>query len=233
MRVPVTSSPPIYTEDREVSPLFDPLYYSTRILIGFTQGLFKELPKGQYKWSPSPEETEIMITDSMPITTESLALRPAIITMQGQSTFLNTTMKSLESVNVNTGHQVYRDLIQGNITFNCVSRSGVEASRIAWFLSSQIKALRVFLQRQGPFAQIGHDVIIMGEQPAGLLVSDPVDGGAFNVPVSVPYFMPYKWEVREPAFTHDSTRVELTHINKSDDEDTQQSYTIKNEVQNG
>ena len=179
------------------------------------------------------EETEILITDSMPITNEALSFRPAIITMQGQASFLNTAMRSLESVNVLTGHHVHRDLVQGNVTFNCVSRNGVEASRLAWFLASQIKALRVFLQRQGPFARIGHDVIIMGEQPAGLLVSDPVDGGAFNVPVSVPFFMPYKWEVREPAFIHDSTRVELIHKNKSDNEDTQQSYTITNEVQNG
>ncbi len=233
MRTPDTSSAPIDRDNREVSPLFDPMYHSTRVLVGFAQGLFKQLPKGQYKWSADPEVTEITITDQMPITNESLSFRPAIITMQGQSSFMNTTMRSLESVNVHTGHHVFRDIIQGSATFNCVSRNGVEASRLAWFLSSQIKALRVFLQRQGPFVRIGHDVIIMGEQPAGLLLSDPSDGGAFNVPVNVPFFMPHKWEVREPAFIHDSTRVELTHKNKSDDEDTQQSYTITNEVQNG
>lgn len=233
MRVPVTDSSPIHSEDREINPLFDPLYYSTRVLVGFTQGLFKQLPKGRYNWSPSFEETEIVITDQIPITIESLSSRPAIVTMQGQSNFLNTTMRSLEQVNVLSGNHVFRDLIQGSITFNCVSRNGVEASRLAWFLASQIKALRVFLQRQGPFARIGHDVIIMGEQPAGLLISDPVDGGAFNVPVNVPFLMPYKWEVREPAFIHDSTRVELTVNNNNDNEDTQESYNITNEVQNG
>ena len=233
MRVPTTDKPPVYKEDREINPLFDPLYYATRVLVGFTQGLFKQLPKGQYHWSPSFEETEIVITDQIPITIESLSSRPAIITMQGQASFLNSTMRSLEQVNIHTGNHVFRDLIQGSVTFNCVSRSGVEASRLAWFLSSQIKALRVFLQRQGPFARIGHDVILMGEQPAGLLVSDPVDGGAFNVPVNVPFFMPYKWEVREPAFVHDSTRVELTTKNRSDDEDSQESYNLTNEVQNG
>ena len=45
--------------------------------------------------------------------------------------------------------------------------------------------------------------------------------------------MPYKWEVREPAFVHDSTRVELTVKNNSDDEDTQESFNITNEVHNG
>jgi len=228
-----THQAPIGRENREVSPLFDPLYHSTRVLIGFTQGLFKQLPKGQYHWSPDPEVTEITITDQIPITTESLAYRPAILTIQGQASFLNSAMRSLETVNTHTGHHVFRDIIQSSVTFNCVSRSGVESSRLAWFLSSQIKALRVFLQRQGPFVRIGHDVILMGEQPAGLLLSDPSDGGAFNVPINIPFFMPHKWEVREPAFIHDSTRVELIHKNKSDDEDTQESYTITNEVQNG
>ena len=230
MRSPITSAPPIKKEDRELSPLFNPLYYATRVLVGFTQGLFRQLPKGQYHWSPDPQETEIVITDMLPITTESLSMRPAILTMQGQANFLNSTMRSLEGVNVSTGHHVFRDIINGNVTFNCVSKNGVEAARLAWFISSQIKALRVFLQRQGPFVRIGHDVIIMGEQPAGLLVHDPTDGGAFNVPVSVPFFLPHKWEVREPAFVHDSTRVELIHKKQNGDSAAQESFIITNEV---
>ena len=232
MRTPVNDPPPIHTEDRELTPLFDPLYYATRVLIGFSQGVFKQLPRGKYKWSPSIEDTEVIITDTAPITLEALSFRPVILTTRGQANFMNSTMKSLEQVNTNTGHQVFRDIIQGSITFNCLSKNGVEASRLAWFLSSQVKALRVFLQRQGPFARIGHDVILQGEQPAGILVRDSADGGAVNVPVTIPFFMPYKWEVQEPAFIHDSTRVELVHKNTNDEEDTLKSYTITNEVQN-
>ena len=233
MRSPTTAKPPINKADREISPLFDPMYFATRTLVGFTQGLFNQLPPGQYHWSSDPDETEIVITDAMPITIESLSMRPAIITMQGQAGFLNSTMRSLEGINVGTGHHVFRDIIQGSATFNCVSRNGVEASRLAWFVASQIKALRVFLQRHGPFVRIGHDVNILGEQPAGLLVNDPSDGGAYNVPVSVPFFLPYKWEVREPAFMHDVSSVQLTHANKTQEGDTDVSFKITSEVNNG
>lgn len=233
MKVPYTNKPDILPEFRSSTPLFDPLYHSTRVLLGFTQGLFKILPKGHYRWSPNMEETEIIITDQDAITAESVAHTPAILTIQGQASFMNVAMHSRETVNISTGNQVHRDVVTTSITFNCISRNGVEASRLAWFLASQIKALRVFLQRNGPFVRIGHDVIIGAEQPNKGLVNDLVDGGAVNVVVSVPYFLPFNWEVREPAFIHDNTRVELHQQVLNVEDDTVSSFEIKNEVNNG
>ena len=209
MRAPATTSPNFHPMYREVDPMFNPMYHAVRILVGFTQGLFRYLPEGKYKWSPDPEKSEIMITDLMPITSQSITQRPAILTMMGQASFTNSAMRSVEGVNPSTGHTVFRDLITSSVTFNCISRNGVEAGRLAWFLASHIKSLRIFLQRTGPFARIGHDVILLGEQPAGLIIQDQADGGAVNVPVSVPFLLAHKWEVREPASLHETTRVNL------------------------
>lgn len=233
MRVPHTQTPPIMPEYRVASPMFDPLYHSTRLLLGFTQGLFKVLPRGQYKWSPVMEETEIIITDQDAITAEVVANTPAILTIQGQASFMNISMNSKEMSNMHTGNDIFRDVVTSTMTFNCISKNGVEASRLAWFLASQIKALRVFLQRKGPFVRIGHDVIIGAEQPSKGLVNDLVDGGAVNVVVSVPYFLPFMWEVRAPTFIHDNTRVELHQQVLNVEDDMVSSFEIQNEVNNG
>jgi len=220
---------PIYRDDQEVDPLYNPIYGATRALVGFTQGLFKHLPSGRYRWSSDPNQTEIMISDLMPITSEMLSFRPAVLTMTGQVSFGNTAQASLQDVNPKTGHKVYRDVLSSTVTFNCISRNGIEASRIAWFIAHHVKSLRVFLQRNGPFLRIGHDVMILGEQPAGLIVQDAADGGAINVPVAVPFALAHKWEVREPSYEHDTTHVNLTTIGVGDSRATN-SYQITNEV---
>ena len=179
------------------------------------------------------EDTEIIITDQDAITAEAVANTPSIITIQGQANFMNLALNSSEGINISTGNSLHRDIISSSILFNCISKNGVEASRLAWFLASQIKALRTFLQRQGPFVRIGHDVIIGAEQPSKGLVNDLVDGGAVNVVVSVPYHIPFKWEVREPAFIHDNTRVELHQQAINNEDEIVSSFEIKNEVNNG
>lgn len=200
-KVPNTFSFPVDPEDRENNPFWDPLYHATRILLAFAQGLFKSLPNGQYHWSEDPEITEILITDQAPITSSVLNHRPAIVTVRGQAQFLNLHMGSFEDQDHLSGNKKFRDIISGSVTFNCLARVGVEASRIAWFIGSHVKYLRAFLQQQGPFTQIGQDVMLMGESPPGMLLQDPAEEGTINMPVVVPFFFPHRWEVKDPTFS--------------------------------
>lgn len=205
--------PGIRPEAREYDPLYDPVYYAVRSLIGFCQGLFKCVPDGRYRWTPDIENTEITITGAYPLTLETVNARPAIVVVHGQTQYLNTSMGSFETYNANTGNSVHRDLISSTAVFNCVARTGAEASTIAWFLASNIKALRALLQRKGPFTRIGHDVQIGGEGPPGSLIADQVDGGAVVVQVIVPMFIPHRWEVLNPAHQVDDITLSINTNN--------------------
>lgn len=208
-KVPNTFSVSTDPVDRNSDPFWDPLYHATRILLAFAQGLFKTMPNGMYHWSEDPELTEILITDQAPITSSVLNHRPAIVTVRGQAQYLNLHMAGFETENHLTGQKTHRDIISSSITFNCLARVGVEASRIAWFLGSNIKALRHYLQQQGPFTQIGHEVLFMGESPPGMLLQDPGEEGTINLPVVVPFFFPHRWEVKDPTFSLDKIEANI------------------------
>jgi hypothetical protein len=194
MPITPTARPGFIRDERVADPLYDPIYHANRTLIGFVQGLFKALPEGKYTWSEDPELTEILITDAAPITLEVLTARPCIVAVRGAVQYANTAMNSLEYVDHQTGIRSFRDVVAGSITKN-----GVEAARLAWFVASHIKALRHLLQRKGPFIHIGQDVSVMGEMQPGGLVQDPSDSGAVNVPVILQFTVAHRWEVLSPA----------------------------------
>ena len=224
MRVPHTTRTEINRDQSVVDPMFDPVYHATRVIIGFLQGLFKSLPAGRYTWSPDPEKTEITITDALPITQQALTLRPCIVTVRGQSAYANTTLNSLVEIDHKTGLRTFRDVISSSVTVNCISRNGVESSRLAWFVASHVKALRHVLQRSGPFVAIGQDVNVMGELPPTGLVQDSADSAAINVPLVLPFMLAHNWEVREPSFLAGKISVNI-------DGDVEQS--VIEEVENG
>lgn len=216
MPVMPTTRPSFIRDERVVDPLYDPIYAANRTVVGFVQGLFKALPEGKYTWSEDPEQTEILITDAAPITSEVLTARPCIVSVRGQSQYANTAMNSLEYIDHKTGIKSYRDVVAASITLNCLSKNGVEAGRLAWFVASHIKALRHTLQRRGPFVHIGQDVMVMGEMQPGGLLQDPSDVGAVNVPVILQFTVAHRWEVREPALIAGDIHVNIDTDNSQE-----------------
>lgn len=192
---------------REYDPLHDPIYQSVRTLIGFCQGIFKALPTSRYRWSPDLEETQITITGKYPLKAATINQRPAVVVGHAQSQILNTTMGSFESQRFVTGNSVHRDLIQTTVVFNCIATTGVEASSLAFFIASNLKALRPLLQRLGPFTQIGQDVSIGVESPPGALLQDTADTTAIAIPVMAAIYIPHRWEVLNPAYAVDEILV--------------------------
>jgi hypothetical protein len=228
--VPITKSPILHKSERESDPLFDPVSHSVRVLIGFVQGLFRCMPHGNYRWSPDAELTEIVITGAYPLTLEVVNVRPAIVIVHGSSSFLNMSMNNFEKMNMMTGNKVHRDILACNAVLNIVSRTGAEATRIASFVARNIKALQVFLQRQGPFTRIGHDITIGSESPPGVLLPDGDDGGAVNVQVIVPFFVPHRWEVLQPAFKNDTIKIDMSIDTKNDTLEVSESIINKEET---
>lgn len=226
MRVPVSNARPRYGKnDLTNNPMWDPLYHCTRTMVAFAQGLFKHLPPGQLHWSPNLEETEIVITDQTPLTLSTIGQRPAIVIIPGQAQFANLAIGNLEDIDHQTGNRIHRDLISSSITYNCISRNGVEAGRIAWYLGSHVKKLRVFLQQQGPFTEIGQTVVFAPETPPGAIVPDAVDSSAINRAVIVPYQYPHRWEVQDPLFQLETIRATI----KGEDDTVLSETQIPNE----
>lgn len=201
---PQTRLPGDYGAGRD--PLVDPIYQRVRTLIGFTQGLFNALPDGRYRWSADPEQTEITITGAYPIAAASVHARPAIIVMSGQTAFMNIGIGNFDT-HSDHGNQVFRDVLASTAIFNCLARTGPEAAALAWFVGSNIKALRRFLQQRGNFLRIGHDVSIGTETPPGALLQDMTDGGVVNVQVMTAMYIPHKWEVRYPSTRHENVSI--------------------------
>lgn len=192
-------------------PLIDPVYQRVRTLIGFVQGLFNALPDGRYRWSPDPERTEITVTGAYPLQAAAVNARPAIVIMAGQTSYANIGIGNFDGIS-DHGNMIYRDVIASTAIINCLARTGPEASSLAWFVASNIKALRRFLQMQGGFLRIGQDMTIGTESPPGGLLQDFIDGGVVNVQVMTAMYIPHTWEVRYPTDAHLATQVELQSI---------------------
>lgn len=208
-RTPTNKHGGFDSQQREYDPLYDPVYHSTRVMIGFTQGLFKALPQGKYRWSADPDKTEITVTGAYPLHMSAVNNRPAVVVVHGQTGYANIAMDGMETVTFESGNKVYRDILTTTMVFNCLARTGPEASALGWFMASNIKALKTLLQRKGPFTRVGPEITISGETPPGALIQDAVDGGAINVAVIVPVFIPHKWEVRNPAYALDDITLSV------------------------
>ena len=177
---------------------WNPLYYSSRVILGFLQGLFNANEPGRYHWDPDPELTEILITDQAPITTQAVNIRPAIVAMISPATYANISMNSLLHAD-HTNRREFVDLISSTVTLNCLSKVAVDAHRLAWFTGSMMKAHRHFLQKAGPFHEIAKDITFLNETPAGALLRDSADGGTINCSVMIPFRIAHKWAVTEKA----------------------------------
>ena len=196
----------------EYDPLHDPTYHAVRTMIGFCQGIFKALPNAKYRWSPDEENTQVLITGAYPLKAQTISRRPAIVVGHSQTQIMNTSMGSFEGQRYHTGNNVYRDLLATTIVFNCVATTGHEASTLAWFIASNLRALRPLIQRMGPFTQMGQQVSIGIESPPGALLQDTTDSTAIAVPVMAQTYIPHRWEVLNPAYQVDAIRLSTDTI---------------------
>ena len=202
----------IDTRGLEYDPLHDPTYHAVRTMVGFCQGIFKALPSSRYRWSPDEENTQVLITGAYPLKAETISRRPAIVVGHSQTQIMNTSMGSFETQRLQTGNNVYRDLLATTIVFNCVATTGHEASSLAWFIASNLRALRPLIQRMGPFMQMGQDISIGIESPPGALLQDTTDTVAIAVPVMAQTYIPHRWEVLNPAYQVDAIRMSADTI---------------------
>lgn len=181
----------------------DPLTHWARVFCRFLQVVHATWDKTGYHWSPDELNTDITIQDQGTIQREVVERRPAIIVALGASSWTNVSLDSTAGPYVDkdgkmvlamdpvTASTRRTDLISGMMTYNCISRSGVEARRIAWFCSYATKTLKRALMRAGVH-RVGEEVQISAESSPGAIVQ-PDANEIMMVSVSVPFWFQDTW----------------------------------------
>jgi hypothetical protein len=201
MKAPDPSSTVGSDDFLESSWLNDPLNYSVKLFIAFLQTMFEEAPVGAFHWRPSPEETEIFITEENPIQVEALEQKPAISVVLGPTRFNGSSLDDLVSVDRTNAKEVHTDLIPGNMTLNCVSRVAQEARFVGWICARTIWNLRKMFVRESHMHEVGRNIQIGSVTPAGALVSGDTEAEWHAVPVTCPFFL--QWTDTTLPLTHD------------------------------
>jgi hypothetical protein len=182
------------------------------------QGLFHFEP-GTQEWETEESETELIISDSGAINTDTVAKRPALIISRGPFAYGNTSLDQLLSHTAVTDKRTHTDLITGSFVINCISRHGLEAEKLALIVAKSIRAYRRQLQKAG-FFLIGNLIQTGSESPAGSLVAGDSDEDFINVPVILPVYYEESWTA-EPDVAETLDKIVLkanfiaTHLDGS------------------
>lgn len=196
------SAPPGVPEPQGLAE--DPYLYFTKVYLLYLQGLFQTFRSGSFKWSPSENDSEIMITDQAPIPGDRIEQRPALVTMRGPAQFAGMTLDQLGNVDRRTGTRVHTDLIACTMTVNCIAKTGLEAQRLGWIVQRFLGIAngKRILQSAG-IHKIADNISCSGETPPGALVAPEPTSEMVNVVVTSPFF--FQWTERvtpldAPAF---------------------------------
>ena len=179
--------------------IYDDLLY--RVTTGFNlfvRGLFSSLPEGSYRWVDDHKLTEIVIVDQQPVNEDLLEKRPAIVTIRGPGQWAVVGMGQHQNTDLVTGKKTLFDLLPFSVTFACLSREGVEAQRLAWFLFTKLPLFKGALQRSIPGLQnIDQHMTLGTETMAGNLIQSPSLELWRMVTVTVPVTAQYQSSIEE------------------------------------
>jgi hypothetical protein len=113
----------------------------------FCKALFKAQQAGCYRYADDPKDTELVITDQFPYNVDAPEKRPAIVTLRGPASWAGLGLNQQVDYNFTRDRTTKQDLISTTITLVCLSREGVEAERLGWFLFSMIPLFKGTLCR--------------------------------------------------------------------------------------
>lgn len=187
----------------------DPLTQFARLFTKFLQVVFATFEKGAYRWNADERNSDITISDQNPIDKEVVEKRPAIIISRGPAAFANISLDqfagplltwpngSAQPPNFTpnddpvTGAMRHTDLMSASMTYNCLSREGIEAQRIAWIAMYATRVLKRFLLNAG-LHRVGEELQVGSESPPGSIVTgDPNE--IILVAVQVPFYFQDTW----------------------------------------
>ncbi len=187
----------------------DPLTRYTRLFCRFLQIIFSDFEKGSYHWDVDTQSTDIIISDQSTLSLDAMEKRPAIIVSRGALAFTNVSIDQFAgplldkqingqerftpNLNINTGSERHTDLVSGTIVYNCLSREGIEAQRLAWMSGGYTRTLKKVLIRAG-LHRVGENIQYSAESAPGSIVQ-PDSNEIVMVSVSIPFYFQDTWNV--------------------------------------
>ncbi len=184
--------------------LYPPPFQACRHILSFLKWRFASLPAGAYQWKPETEDSpdqagsEVFIGADTPIKVQEVGQRPAITVLRSMAAFQGTGLGDLAYVDLKTGAEVKMDIIPTNILVNVLSRSPVEAEKLAWFVAEQIWTYRKAIIKNEPnkiFLYLGQRPSLSPPTPAGSLVADSTDFDWCCVVVAFPAYLQHSTTV--------------------------------------
>lgn len=195
------SAPTIFQDQRDLQQddghLDNPEGWLARRFVFFLQCVFNCFPPGQYHWSPDEKETEITITDQVPIPAESIDQRTTIQLVVGGTQNQNLAMGHLLSMDWRTGRKEFVDLFTGQASFNVHARNDDPAKNVAQIVADAILQARQLLMRIARLQFIGFAVTVGPTSPPGALVNAGAEVESTMVSVMFPFYMAKHW-ISEP-----------------------------------
>jgi hypothetical protein len=187
----------------------DPMLQLTRIFVYFLQNLFRECPEGQgMKWRPEEENSEIIISDQKPIL-DAVAKKPHIICVLGGGQWGRLGLDQMQRQNMDTGERTHTDLMSMSVTYDCMSKEGLHARRIAWFASYFTNVYRRVIIKGGRLHDVGTNQGISPESPPTNYTGPAVTEKLVSVSVTVPFYWQPQWIIRKPAEVFRQFSIEL------------------------
>jgi hypothetical protein len=181
----------------------DPLTHWTRVFAQFLQLVFASFSKGAYHWEQDDRLTEIVIQDQGSIKKEVVEKRPAIVLSRGPMQYGNLVMDQFAGPSLTVpneeyqyGRRHYTDLIATSMSYNCLSREGIEAGRLAHICAMSTRRLKRVLLHAG-MHRVGEEISVGAESPPGAVVQ-PDSNEIVMVTVSVPFYYQDYWTI-EPV----------------------------------
>lgn len=153
--------------------------------------------EGDYKWLPNLDETEIVITDSVPIPLDAVELRPHVQLVTAGYQNQNLGFDHKEDIDMRTGKRTHLDLVSGNASFNVHAKNEDVARRLARFVRQQIIRRRRDLISLAKLHQVGHVAQVGPASPPGALVSGGPTVVSTMVPVMFPFFYADRWTAEQ------------------------------------
>ena len=188
------SRPPLeHTSIADGQRLPNAAIFVKRTTVEFLQIMFGTRPVGDYRYDPDDTKTEIQICDQHTVNLDAVDVRPAIIAVRGPISWMGNQGlggSAVEGRDMQTGKEIYNDLLTGSVAFSCLSREGLETENLAHLVFNSFKFFRRALQKHGFFSikslNIGSETLV--EQEGS-------DDKLYLVPVYVSVSVQERWSL--------------------------------------
>lgn len=192
----VPSSGPVYSL-REPEKIIEAHQIIKQIGLEFLQLMYSESgPDTILKWYSNTEDTEILIVDKYSFNLDDVQMRPAIVANRGPQRWMSTSgFQQMQEFDFRTARFTGTDLISGVIVFNCFSKEGIEAEKIASDVFEWFRVFRIPLRKAGLFrvesTTMGEEALVKSDSRPDLSV----------VPVQVEASVQVRWSIQPYART--------------------------------